>query len=117
MRRQSAVFLVFVLVGAGAIVGTTLNHRSIDTEQNAIKGTALSHEEAAQVAKEQYHQLVIEQVDLRHLSHDELQQVPTDAKDKTPVYYVVRGRDQSGSEHTVFVSSNNRDHHFQAPIE
>ncbi|MFD2171880.1 hypothetical protein [Tumebacillus lipolyticus] len=64
MKRKSLVFLVCALFGAGAIVGTALNHKSINTEQNAIKGLALSHEEAAQVAKEQYHLFAIEQVDL-----------------------------------------------------
>ncbi|WP_316571448.1 hypothetical protein [Neobacillus sp. YIM B06451] len=56
-----------------------------------------------------YNLSTIEKVDIRLLSDDELSKVvPDNAKNLTPVYFVIQGKDKNQNEITVFVNSNDK---------
>lgn len=80
---------------------------------NPVKGASISPEQATQVAQRNYKINQVERVELRALTEDEFKQVPKSAEQKTPIYYVVEGKDAQGKNIVVFVSSNDEHAHFK----
>lgn len=80
---------------------------------NPVKGASISPKQAMQVAQKNYKIDQVEHVELRALTEDELKQVPKSGEHKTPIYYVVKGKDAHGNNLVVFVSSNDEHTHFK----
>lgn len=68
--------------------------------------------EAKLAAYEQFHAKKIISADICLLSEEEKLLMPPEAKDKTPVYYVIDIVDNNDNEYKVFISSNNLAHYF-----
>ncbi|ASS73921.1 hypothetical protein CIG75_02295 [Tumebacillus algifaecis] len=113
LLKKNIIFLVLALCCLGVILSVILNNDSSNAEQNEIKGPSVTRDVAVQTAKDFFQLIEVEKVELRHLTTEELKQMPMEAKDKTPIYYIVKGKDQTGSKVTVYVSSDNENHHFK----
>ncbi|MGG1263890.1 hypothetical protein [Brevibacillus laterosporus] len=79
-------------------------------------GVKISQEQAEKVSVEKYQMSKVNKVELRQLSEQEMKLVPEDAKDKTPIYYVVSGVNESGKQINVFVSSNDEGHYYSSEL-
>ncbi|TPG67935.1 hypothetical protein EEL31_04720 [Brevibacillus laterosporus] len=75
-------------------------------------GAKISQEQAEKVSLEKYQMSKVNKVELRQLSDQEMKLVPEDAKNKTPIYYIVSGVNESGKQVTVYVSSNDESHYY-----
>ena len=72
-------------------------------------GPSVTPDEAEEIAKDNFNIITINSVELRHLSDEELDNIPyEEAKDITPVYFVIQGLDKNQEEIIVFVNSNEK---------
>ena len=82
---------------------------SCNEEDNDLVGPTVTSDEAEEIAKVNFNLITINSIELRHLSDAELDGIPyEEAKDKTPVYYVIKGIDKNQEEIIVFVNSNEK---------
>ena len=84
---------------------------SCNEEDNDLVGPGpiVTSDEAEEIAKVNYNVITINSVELRHLSDEEFDDIPyKEAKDKTPVYFVIKGIDINQEEIIVFVNSNEK---------
>lgn len=72
----------------------------------------VTQEQAESVAREVYGVTEIEEINLRHLTDDELRMRNEEQSQLTPIYYVVSGVIQD-EEVAIYVSSSNSEHHFK----
>lgn len=75
-------------------------------------GPSVDKYEAVQVANESLNIKKVDQVELRHLSKEELKLVPDEGKKSTPVYYIIKGTDDKRNKIVVYVSSNDKRTYF-----
>lgn len=61
-------------------------------------GVRISHEQAQKISSEKYQVSKMNKVEHRHLSEEEMKLVPEEAKNKTPIYYVVSGSYKSAKK-------------------
>lgn len=72
-------------------------------------GPSVKSDEAEEIAKNNFNIISVNSVELRHLSDDEFDDIPFDeAKNITPVYFIIHGIDENKQEITVFVNSNEK---------
>lgn len=72
-------------------------------------GPSVTSDEAEEIAKNNFKISTINSVELRHLSEKEFDNIPfAEAKDRTPVYFVIQGIDKNKKEVIVFVNSNEK---------
>lgn len=82
---------------------------SCNREENVLVGPSVTSNEAEKIAKENFNIIKINRVELRHLSDEELEENPyEEAKDKTPVYFLIKGIDKKQEEITIFINSNEK---------
>lgn len=104
----------FIAENLGAYIGYDHAAKTITLDNdNRILGPKVNRDQAKLVAFETYRLEEIYSVELRMLSDTELSKIPKDPKDKTPVYFVILGKDKSSMEVTVYVSSNDVAHHYK----
>ncbi|MGE7115074.1 hypothetical protein [Lysinibacillus sp. NPDC047702] len=69
----------------------------------------MKSDEAEEIAKNNFNISTINSIELRHLSNEEFDNIPfEEAKDRTPVYFVIQGIDITKKEVIVFVNSNEK---------
>jgi uncharacterized protein YpmB len=72
-------------------------------------GPSVTSDEAEEIAKDNFNIISINSVELRHLSNEEFDDIPyEEAKNITPVYFIIQGIDENQEEITVFVNSNEK---------
>ncbi|WP_134684379.1 hypothetical protein [Brevibacillus migulae] len=71
-------------------------------------GAMVTLEEAKAIASNEYGVKEIKSSELRHLDEKEIQLIPEEGKEKTPVYYVIHGVNDAGEKIVVYVSSNDQ---------
>ena len=76
---------------------------TIQEEELPVPGPSVTREEAIAVAKQTFGIIKVNQVEIRHLEPEEWAQVPEEAKQFTPVYFVIQGQRENGAELTVKV--------------
>ncbi len=78
-----------------------------------LVGASVTSDEANAIAMNNFNLFTINNVELRHLSDEEFDNIPfEEAKDKTPVYFVIKGIDNNKKEVIVFVNSNERNFNY-----
>lgn len=85
---------------------------SIDNTNHELPppGTpTVTSEQAEEIAKNVYKIKEIDIINRRHLEQVELDERPVSAYGHTPVYWVIKGKNDEG---TVYVSFVNPEHHF-----
>lgn len=102
------VFAVTLFTGCGAVVETEQE----PIKNHEVKGPKVTEDEAKLVATSRFQVTKVENVELRTLTSVEFSYVPMDAKQLTPIYYVIKGQTTSGIT-TIFVSSNDTRHAFE----
>ena len=97
------------IVFSFSIIVLMLTLISCNEEDNDSVGPTVTADEAEEIAKVNFNLITINSVELRHLSDEELDDIPYEvAKDKTPVYFVIKGIDKNQEEIIVFVNSNGK---------
>ncbi|WP_375200407.1 hypothetical protein [Bacillus sp. RS11] len=92
-----------------SIIVLMLTLISCNEEDNDLVGPSVTADEAEKIAKENFNITTINSVALRHLSDEELDAIPyEEAKDITPVYFIIKGIDKNQEEIIVFVNSNEK---------
>lgn len=82
---------------------------SCNGEDNDFVGPNVTSDEAEEIAKDNFNVTTIKSIELRHLSDEELDNIPyKEAKDITPVYFIIKGIDKNQEEIIVFVNSNEK---------
>lgn len=80
-------------------------------EPNPPGTPVVKPEQARSVAQEVYGLTEVDEVNIRHLTEDELKLLNEEQSKLTPIYYVINGIVVS-EQVTVYVSSNEIEHHF-----
>jgi len=74
-----------------------------------LVGASVTSDDAKAIATNNFNLSTINNVELRHLSDKEFDNIPfEEAKEKTPVYFVIKGIDKNKKEVIVFVNSNEK---------
>jgi len=82
---------------------------SCNEKDDDLLGPSVTSDEAEEIAKNNFNISTINSVELRHLSDKEFDNIPfEEAKDRTPVYFVIKGIDKNKKEVIVFVNSNEK---------
>jgi len=82
---------------------------SCNEKDDDLLGPSVTSDEAEEIAKNNFNISTINSVELRHLSDKEFDHIPfEEAKDRTPVYFVIKGIDKNKKEVIVFVNSNEK---------
>lgn len=82
---------------------------SCNEKDEDLLGPSVTSDEAEEIAKNNFKISTINSVELRHLSEKEFDNIPVaEAKDRTPVYFVIQGIDINKKEVIVFVNSNEK---------
>ncbi|AVK85172.1 hypothetical protein C3943_17370 [Lysinibacillus sp. B2A1] len=82
---------------------------SCNEKDEDLLGPSVTSDEAEEIAKNNFKISTINSVELRHLSEKEFDNIPfAEAKDRTPVYFVIQGIDINKKEVIVFVNSNEK---------
>lgn len=82
---------------------------SCKEKDDDLVGASVTLDEANAIAMNNFNLSTINNVELRHLSDEEFDNIPfEEAKDKTPVYFVIKGIDKNKKEVIVFVNSNEK---------
>lgn len=92
-----------------SIIVPILTLISCSGEENDMVGPSVTSDEAEEIAKDNFNIITINSVELRHLSDEELDDIPyEEAKDITPVYFIIKGIDKNQEDIIVFVNSNEK---------
>lgn len=106
MRRVLFLIIIWIsVIGAGCM-------SSIDNTNYELPppGTpTVTSEQAIEIAKNVYKIKEVDIINRRHLEQIELEERPVSAYGHTPVYWVIKGKNEEG---TIFVSSVDLEHHF-----
>ncbi len=74
-----------------------------------LVGPSVTLDEAKEIAKVNYNIITISSVEIKHLGDEEFDDIPyEEAKDITPVYFIITGIDKNQKEIVVFVNSNEK---------
>ena len=76
-----------------------------------VTGPSVTSEQAEELAMNEYGITKIEKIELRHLTESELNNLSDEQLELTPVYFVITGLIEK-EKVTVYVSSNEINHHF-----
>ncbi len=79
--------------------------------QETAPGPIVTREQAEELAMNEYDITTIEKIELRLLTESELNNLNDEQLELTPVYFVITGIIQKETV-TVYVSSNEINHHF-----
>lgn len=102
MRKISILVLFLLLTTTGCF----------SKEELPLPGTPnVSEAQALEVAKNVYSLSNITKVEIRLLEVEEVANLNEEQKALTPIYYVIFGQLQN-REATVYISTNERTHHF-----
>ena len=79
--------------------------------QETAPGPIVTPEQAEELAKNEYGITKIGKIEVRHLTESELNNLNYEQLELTPVYFVIMGLIEK-EQVTVYVSSNEVNHHF-----
>jgi hypothetical protein len=85
---------------------------SRESTQETAPGPAVTPEQAKELVINEYGITKIEKIELRHLTESELTNLSDEQIELTPVYFVITGLIEK-EQVTVYVSSNEINHHFK----
>lgn len=88
------------------------NSIHLNDMKNIVLGPTVDPRDAKLLAYEKYHVKSIDSFTLRGLNDEERKLMPDEAKNLTPIYYVLNVTDQNNENAIIYVSSNNVEHNF-----
>jgi hypothetical protein len=102
--QYTSIILMCLLMGWGC-------SSEIDDPDNAPGTIKVSKDKAIEIAKQVYQVDIVNTVEIRDLSDQEWEKAPKEAIGDTPVYHIIGGKKGSANV-TVYVSTQNENHHF-----